>query len=84
MITFSVGLSILMFSSNSISTLCGDTFNALKSGIEPLTTGGSSSYSPPIGAAILAHECTISANSSETNIKTKKESILFSITYLDV
>ena len=58
-IIFSDAFSNLINSLNFIITLLLFTFIALSSGDAPITFGGVSSYQPPSGSPILAHEVII-------------------------
>ena len=69
MITFSIGFSILMFSSNSITMVLVVTFKLLKAGEAFFTTGGAISYSPPLGEAMFAQECMDEASKVEYALK---------------
>src|SRR5690554_4760504 len=51
-----VGLSTLMYSLKSNSMMLGLTFVASCSGFEDNSSGGSSSFGPPIGELCLAQE----------------------------
>jgi len=53
----------------------------LNSGVVLSTTGGFSSYNPPVGDAILAHECIILMVSTMRNSIVRKESILLCISF---
>ena len=55
---FSVAFSTFMYSLNRISSFCWFTFVALSPGVAPITLGGTSSYHPPSGCPIRAHDAT--------------------------
>ena len=67
MTTFSVGLSTCMNSSKYIVIFFCFTFTPLSSGVVLTITGGVSSYQPPSGCPIFAHDATASSAAASTH-----------------